>query len=62
MCWRSVGGDGMTIDEVTAQRDTMNAKLNSVKRQQQALKVKKASLKAQQAQQQLRAARAPAAP
>ena len=51
----------MTIDEVT-NPDPLKSELERNKKAAQALKVKRMTIKAQQAQQQLRAAKAPAAP
>lgn len=51
----------MTVDEVT-KPDPLRAQLGRIKKSQQALKVRKAAIKTQQAQQQLRAAKAPAKP
>ena len=51
----------MTIDEVT-KPDPLKSELERNKKAEQALKVRKAAIKAQQAQQQLRAAKAPATP
>lgn len=51
----------MTIDEVT-KPDPLKAQLERTKKAEQALKVRKAAIKTQQAQQQLRAAKAPAKP
>lgn len=47
----------MKIKEIIA--DPHNAELDRIKAQEKAVKVRKASIKAQQAQQQLRAAKAP---
>lgn len=51
----------MTVHEVVG-NDPLKSELERTKKAQQALKVRKAQLKAQQAQQQLRAAQAPTAP
>ena len=51
----------MTIDEVVGS-DPLKSELERNRKAQQALKVRKAQIKAQQAQQQLRAAQAPTAP
>ena len=51
----------MTIDEVT-KPDPLKAELMRNKKAEKALKVRKAAIKAQVAQQQLRAAKAPAKP
>jgi hypothetical protein len=51
----------MTIDEVTT-LDPLKAQLERTKKAEQALKVRKAAIKTQQAQQQLRATKAPTAP
>ena len=45
----------MTIDEVT-KPDPLKAKIDAVKRQEQSLKVRKANLKSQKAQSDLRTA------
>ncbi len=51
----------MTIAEIIA-ADPFKAQLNSVKRQEKSLKVRKARVKAQQAQRQLHTAQAPTKP
>ncbi len=51
----------MTIDEVVG-NDRLKSELDRNRKAQQALKVRKAQIKAQQSQQQLRAAQAPAKP
>lgn len=51
----------MTIKEVVG-NDPLKSELERNRKAQQALKVRKAQIKAQQAQQQLRAAQAPAKP
>ena len=51
----------MRIEELTAS-DPLKAQLDRNKKAQHALKVRKAQIKAQVAQQQLRAAQAPAKP
>ncbi len=48
----------MTIEEVVG-RDPLKSELDRNRKAQQALKVRKAQIKTQQAQQQLRAAKAP---
>ena len=51
----------MTIKEVVG-TDPLKAQLERTKKAEQALRVRKAAIKTQQAQQQLRAAKAPAKP
>ncbi|WP_395664184.1 hypothetical protein [Aestuariivirga sp.] len=51
----------MTIDEVVG-NDRLKSELERNRKAQQALKVRKAQIKAQVAQQQLRATKAPAKP
>jgi hypothetical protein len=51
----------MKIAELVS-NDPLKAELDRNKKSQQALKVRKAQIKTQQAQQQLRAAKAPTAP
>ena len=51
----------MTIDEIT-KLDPLKAQLERTKKTERALNVRKATIKAQQAQQQLRAAKAPSKP
>lgn len=51
----------MTINEVIG-TDPLKAQLDRTKRAERALKVRKAAIKTQQAQQQLRAAKSPVKP
>lgn len=51
----------MKIAELIA-ADALKPQLDRIRKSQQALKIKKAAIKAQRAQQQLRAAKAPATP
>ena len=52
----------MKIHEVLAGRDPLRQQLDVVKKQEKGLKLQKARIKAQQSQQQLRAAQASARP
>ena len=52
----------MTIKELLAETDPLRQQMDGVKRQEKALKVKKARINSQRAQQQLRVAQAPTKP
>lgn len=52
----------MRIREILTELDLLRQQMDGVKRQEKATKIRKARIKAQHAQQQLRAAQAPAKP